>query len=130
MKSSSSLFLFIGVILGITIWSSEGRHYRHSSAELALTNEVLIDQADCGPQETPVFIHSGATSSGTYYERRMVIRRTWAQEAAANQMRVIFVIGVSRGSPTEEAKLKAESDKYNDMMQFGFKVLCFNNFCC
>lgn len=118
---SPSIFLFIGVIFGIAIWSSEGRHYRHSSAELALTNEVLIDQADCN-QETPIFIHSGATSSGTYYERRMVIRRTWAREAAANQMRVIFIIGESRGSASEEAKLKAESNKYNDMLQFGFKV--------
>lgn len=123
MKSPS---LFIGVIFGVAIWGGEGRHYRHSSAELALTNEVLIDQADCGPQETPIFIHSGST--GTYFERRMVIRRTWAQEAAANQMRIIFVIGVPRGSPTEEAKLKAESDKYNDIMQFGFQVLSFCQF--
>lgn len=55
-----------------------------------------------------------------------VIRRTWAQEATANQMRVIFVLGRPRGeSPTEQAKLKAEADKYNDIMQFGFEVQFF-----
>lgn len=127
---SPSLLLLIGALFVATVWGQTRRttrHYRHSSAELALTNEVLIDQADCGPEETAIFVHSAATSSGTYHERRMVIRRTWAQEATANQMRVIFVLGRPRSeSPTEQAKLKAEADKYNDIMQFGFEDSYYN----
>ena len=120
---SSLMMMMIPMMMIIILLSSttvlEARNYRHVPEELALTNQVVLNQRDCTPDETPIFIHTAAVNSGKYYERRMTIRRTWGREAAKYKMRLLFVIGVPRNLIIER-QLKAESDKYGDILQFNF----------
>lgn len=116
-SSSSQLATLVVVILAIT--EVYGRNFRHTSNELALTNQVVITQRDCRPDETPIFVHTAADTFGKYYERRMTIRRTWGREAGKYKMRVLFVFGVPRNLRYEQ-QLKAEADKYGDVLQFNF----------
>lgn len=114
-----SLFFLVTVISLVWIKQIDARHYQHSKAELALTNEILIDQPDCKAEMTPILVHTAAVSSGKYHDRRMAIRRTWAREAANYKMRVIFVIGQPRNA-AEQRFLNTEASKYEDLLQFAF----------
>lgn len=107
------------VLLACAVHPGTARNYRHTKEEQALTNQVVINQRDCAPDETPIFIHTAAVTSGKYFERRMTIRRTWGREASKYRMRLFFVIGVPRNLIFER-QLKAESDKYGDILQFNF----------
>ena len=119
------------------------RKFHHSSAELELTDHIeqqhflmkssafyqkMVD--DCLPDETPILIHSGASSDDhDYYNRRMIIRRTWAREAKDNKMKVLFIVGLPSGrrkgregqrSTQQQLSLQNEAQKYGDMLQFDF----------
>lgn len=80
------------VLLAYTVQPGTARNYRHTKDEQALTNQVVINQRDCAPEETPIFIHTAAVTSGKYFERRMTIRRTWGREASKYRMRLFFGI--------------------------------------
>lgn len=97
----------------------QSRNYAHSPSEMALTNQVVINQRDCDPNETPIFVHTAAATNGKYFQRRQVIRRTWAREATKYKMRVLFVMGVPRDLAIERS-LKAEADLNHDLLQFNF----------
>lgn len=102
------------------------RTYKHTLEEIAHANRPpVIDQRDCSDGETPIFIHTPAHTSGKYHNRRMTIRRTWAQEASQHQMRVIFVIAVP-SSPNEQQLIKQEAETYGDMLQFDFVENYYN----
>lgn len=103
----------------------ESRNYRHTAVELARTNQVVINNRNCAPDETPIFVHTAAQTSGKYFDRRMTIRRTWAREAAKYRMRVLFVIGVPPSLAKERA-IKAEARKYGDILQFNFLENYYN----
>ncbi|KAJ6220758.1 hypothetical protein RDWZM_006570 [Blomia tropicalis] len=118
MDSSNSWILFV-LFITVLHCQVDGRNYRHTKEELALTNQVVINQRDCLSTETPIFIHTAAVTSGKYFERRMTIRRTWGREAKKYKMRLLFVIGVPRNLILER-QLKAESDIYGDILQFNF----------
>ena len=107
------------LVLACTTQIVTARNYRHTKEEMALTNQVVINQRDCTPEETPIFIHTAAVTSGKYFERRQTIRRTWGREAGKYQMRLFFVIGVPRNLILER-QLKVESDTYGDILQFNF----------
>ena len=117
--SSLSLLLLILIQLSYKLSLIDCRNYEHSAAELSLTNQVVIQQRDCYPNETPIFVHTAASTSGKYFNRRQVIRRTWAREAYKYKMRILFVIGVPRDLSIERS-LKAEADKNHDILQFNF----------
>lgn len=92
---------------------------------MARTNQVVINSRNCAPDETPIFVHTAAQTSGKYYDRRMMIRRTWAREAPKYRMRVLFVIGVPP-SLAIERQIKNEARKYKDILQFNFLENYYN----
>lgn len=118
MKIMSALTKFL-LVLAVLVTAVKCRNYRHTTKEMSLTNQVVITQRDCRADETPIFVHTAAHTFGKYYDRRMTIRRTWAREASKYKMRVLFVIGVPKNL-IYERQLKAEADKYGDMLQFNF----------
>ena len=69
--------------------SCDGRNYRHVSAEMVTTNQLVINQTNCAKNETPIFVHTAAVTSGKYFDRRMTIRKTWGKEAKEAGMKVI-----------------------------------------
>src|SRR5699024_914773 len=91
----------------------------------------VIPQPGCTRNETPIFVHSVAATSGKYFDRRMTIRRTWGAEALAQdgedqgqRFRVIFVMGVpfslTGDANQTEAALRDEAAQFGDILQFRF----------
>lgn len=125
LQSFSHVVALTVIVLSNACTIIEARNYRHSAVELARTNQVVINNRNCAPDETPIFVHTAAHTSGKYFDRRMVIRRTWAREAAKYRMRVLFVIGVPTSLAKERA-IKAEANKYGDILQFNFLENYYN----
>ncbi|UXI18676.1 Fat-like cadherin-related tumor suppressor-like protein [Sarcoptes scabiei] len=122
--SITSMICFMFVSL-LSIHLAHSRNYEHSATELSLTNQVVINQRDCYPNETPIFVHTAAATNGKYFQRRQVIRRTWAREASKYNMRVLFVMGVPKDLSIERS-LKAEADLNHDLLQFNFVENYYN----
>ncbi|KAH9407371.1 hypothetical protein TYRP_012926 [Tyrophagus putrescentiae] len=93
-------------VISVNKWNKncDGRNYRHVSAEMVTTNQLVINQTNCAKNETPIFVHTAAVTSGKYFDRRMTIRKTWGKEAKEAGMKAI----------------RAEAKQYGDMLQFNF----------
>lgn len=116
-----SIFLVIMItevrsVLGLR----KGERYEHSREELELTKIVRIEQSACQKSENHIFVHSAARSSGKYYERRQTTRDTWVRDAINNNIRVTFVLAEPHDQQTQN-QIISESQKYKDILQFGFK---------
>ena len=92
--------------------------YEHSREELELIKELTIEQ-NCNDDSVHVFVHSAATSSGKYFERRQATRDTWAHKAVLNDMKVIFVLAQPRDDSTQ-TQIITESERFGDILQFNF----------
>jgi beta-1,3-galactosyltransferase 1 len=103
------------IVLGLRI---VGR-YEHSREELELTKIVRIEQS-CQDSEFQIFVHSAARTSGKYYDRRQTTRQTWVRDAIHNNMKVTFVLAEAQDEQTQN-QIITESEKYKDILQFGFK---------
>ncbi|CAG2169307.1 unnamed protein product [Oppiella nova] len=111
----------------------EGLPHEHSLSELLLTTaEPLIQPKDkCSHNWTQIFVHSAAKTSGKYYDRRTATRDTWASEALKHYMRVTFVLAYHKNPESIESQeiqrnITTESEKYGDILQFGFVDAYYN----
>lgn len=95
---------------------------------------LILDVPDkCGGTEKPmdIFLLLVIKSSSTSYERREVLRKTWAQERIYNGMwiRTIFMLGTN-GEGFEKERwnkvIAAEQKRYNDILQWDFMDTYFN----
>ncbi|MEQ2272479.1 hypothetical protein XENORESO_011967 [Xenotaenia resolanae] len=102
------------------------RHCRHFP--------MLLDIPDkCGGanESSDVFLLLVIKSSAVNYDRREVLRKTWAKERLSNGVwiRRIFISG-TMGTGYEKKKLnyllKLEQSKYNDILQWDFKDSFYN----
>ncbi|XP_056250537.1 N-acetyllactosaminide beta-1,3-N-acetylglucosaminyltransferase 3-like [Seriola aureovittata] len=90
---------------------------------------VLLDLPDkCGGAEesADIFLLLVIKTSPPNYDRREVLRKTWAEERLYNGVwiRRIFIAGTAGDSFEEErwnALLKAEHETYNDILQWDIK---------
>ncbi|KAJ0032573.1 hypothetical protein NQD34_002654 [Periophthalmus magnuspinnatus] len=102
------------------------RHCRHFPMLLDIPNK-------CGGPEksSDVFLLLVIKSSPGNYERREVLRKTWAKERQHNGLRIqrIFISGIS-GSGQEAQRLnrllQVEHKLYNDILQWDFTDSFFN----
>ncbi|CAG2175165.1 unnamed protein product, partial [Oppiella nova] len=101
--------------------------------ELLLTTaEPLIEpKHKCSHNWTQIFVHSAAKTSGKYYDRRTATRDTWASEALKHHMRVTFVLAYHKNPDSNESQeiqrnITTESEKYGDILQFGFVDAYYN----
>lgn len=102
------------------------RHCRHFP--------ILLDVPDkCGgaTNSTDVFLLLVIKSSPANFNRREVLRKTWAKEREHNGMliRRIFISGtMERGFEKERLNqiLKLEQSEYNDILQWDFQDSFFN----
>ncbi|XP_035033040.1 N-acetyllactosaminide beta-1,3-N-acetylglucosaminyltransferase 3-like [Hippoglossus stenolepis] len=102
------------------------RHCRHFP--------MLLDVPDkCGgaDESADVFLLLVIKSSPVNYERREVLRKTWAQERLHNgvQIRRLFISGVT-GSGFERERqnrlLELEQNEHNDILQWDFRDTFYN----
>ncbi|XP_021173257.2 N-acetyllactosaminide beta-1,3-N-acetylglucosaminyltransferase 3 [Fundulus heteroclitus] len=102
------------------------RHCRHFP--------MLLDIPDkCGGANgsSDVFLLLVIKSSAINYDRREVLRKTWAKERLSNGVwiRRIFISG-TMGTGHEKKRLnkllKLEQSKYNDILQWDFKDTFYN----
>ncbi|XP_028259181.1 N-acetyllactosaminide beta-1,3-N-acetylglucosaminyltransferase 3-like isoform X1 [Parambassis ranga] len=102
------------------------RHCRHFP--------MLLDLPDkCGGAENSaeVFLLLVIKSAPMNYERREVLRKTWAKERVHNRVwiRRIFITGTSGVGFEKDrlnAGLKLEQHEYNDILQWDFEESFFN----
>ncbi|XP_035031755.1 N-acetyllactosaminide beta-1,3-N-acetylglucosaminyltransferase 3 [Hippoglossus stenolepis] len=102
------------------------RHCRHFP--------MLLDVPDkCGgaDESADVFLLLVIKSSPMNYERREVLRKTWAQERLHNgvQIRRIFISGATGSGFERERKnrlLELEQNEYNDILQWDFRDTFYN----
>nr|XP_019953981.1 PREDICTED: N-acetyllactosaminide beta-1,3-N-acetylglucosaminyltransferase 3 isoform X1 [Paralichthys olivaceus]XP_019953982.1 PREDICTED: N-acetyllactosaminide beta-1,3-N-acetylglucosaminyltransferase 3 isoform X1 [Paralichthys olivaceus] len=102
------------------------RHCQHFS--------MILDIPDkCGgaDKSAEIFLLLVIKSSPMNYERREVLRKTWAKERSHNGMQVrrLFISGVT-GSHVEEERqnklLEMEQNEYNDILQWDFRDTFYN----
>ena len=92
----------------------------HSKDELNLTEVVEIDNNPCKTQNlVSVFIHSAGHSTGKYFDKRQSQRQTWVSDLKNLNISVYFVIALNKNQTINE-ELREESNKYGDILQFGF----------
>ncbi|KAM4726232.1 LOW QUALITY PROTEIN: N-acetyllactosaminide beta-1,3-N-acetylglucosaminyltransferase 3-like [Anableps anableps] len=102
------------------------RHCRHFPMLLDIPNK-------CGGANgsSDVFLLLVIKSSAVNYDRREVLRKTWAKERLSNGVwiRRIFISG-TMGTGYEKKRLnlllKLEQSKYNDILQWDFKDSFYN----
>uniref|UniRef100_A0A3Q0R4T1 Hexosyltransferase n=1 Tax=Amphilophus citrinellus TaxID=61819 RepID=A0A3Q0R4T1_AMPCI len=102
------------------------RHCRHFP--------ILLDLPDkCRGSDEPkdIFLLLVIKSFPIHYERREVLRKTWAKERSYKGMwiRRIFIIGTMTGGFEKERMnnlLKREQQEYNDILQWDFNDTFFN----
>lgn len=88
---STSILYFLILLFCSVEFTSAGwapRKFIHSREEIKLTGHVTIAQTRCAKNETPIFVHTAAHTSGKYFDRRMAIRKTWAREAKEANLKV------------------------------------------
>ncbi|XP_035981991.1 N-acetyllactosaminide beta-1,3-N-acetylglucosaminyltransferase 3-like [Fundulus heteroclitus] len=104
-------------------------YYRHCRSF-----PMILDLPDkCGGDDEPedVFLLLVIKSSPKNYERREVLRKTWAEERSykGKMIRRIFIIGTD-GSGFEKERLNRlvmlEHQHYSDVLQWDFKDSFFN----
>ena len=66
-------------------------------------------------QPISVYILSSVNS----YERRQLLRETWISDVIAFNISVYFAIALTNNQ-TDEQLIREESEKYGDLIQFGF----------
>uniref|UniRef100_A0AAV2K350 Hexosyltransferase n=1 Tax=Knipowitschia caucasica TaxID=637954 RepID=A0AAV2K350_KNICA len=102
------------------------RHCRHFP--------MILDIPDkCGGpgKSSDVFLFLVIKSLPGNYERREVLRKTWAQERKVNnlQIRRVFISGTSGGGEEKmrlNKLLRAENKLYSDILQWDFQDSFFN----
>lgn len=88
-----------------------------------------LDQCRINPNHSKKLTLLGLVMIGAdYFERRQLIRDTWANKQLMNDetdFRVIFCIGLSKNTTSNEL-IKQEAKKYNDILQEDFTDNYFN----
>ena len=109
------------IVISVVISGSDGRLFAHTKGELELTKKVVIDGQPCNDIHLSVslFILSAARSQGKYYEKRVAVRDTWAQDMKNYGISHYFVVALNRNQ-TINTELRREADTYGDILQFGF----------
>jgi hypothetical protein len=100
------------------------RKFKHSAEEIELTKVVKIDQ-NCSESDITIFIHSAATTSGNYFDKRQATRKTWVSDAIKLNITVFFVIAEPKDE-TMQKELESEALQYKDMIQFNFRDDYYN----
>ncbi|CAF0917999.1 unnamed protein product [Didymodactylos carnosus] len=77
------------------------------------------EYAVCGVNSSNVYLFVYVHSGPTNYQRRVVIRETWATRAIFPDIRLVFMIGKTLDETTEKA-IKYENELYNDIVQEDF----------
>nr|ACD54727.1 beta-1,3-galactosyltransferase 1-like protein [Adineta vaga] len=97
-------------------------------SQMLLAKEVILEPTslfsctnDSSNIGYPVYIivKTVGQSSGDYFRRRMFTRLTWAQEARAHDIPVIYAIGRSNDKKMQK-ELEEEHRTYGDILQFNF----------
>ena len=92
------------------------KNFTKTKYELELTKIVTIMPRDCKHfQPISVYILSSVNS----YERRQLLRETWISDVIAFNISVYFAIALTNNQ-TDEQLIREESEKYGDLIQFGF----------
>ncbi|CAF1228158.1 unnamed protein product [Rotaria sordida] len=73
----------------------------------------------CNTNNTPVYILVYVHSGPTNYQRRIVIRETWATQTLFSDLRLIFMIGKTLDDNIMKA-IKYENEIYQDIVQEDF----------
>ncbi|XP_054156773.1 lactosylceramide 1,3-N-acetyl-beta-D-glucosaminyltransferase-like [Oppia nitens] len=112
------------VVLVIVIISSDqslcDRQYIHSNDEIELSKVVVIDPKHCNTRhDMVVVIHSTGQSTGKYFDIRQELRSGWVGVMKSRNIGVWFAIALNNNQTVNE-ELVIESNKYNDIIQFGF----------
>lgn len=90
-----------------------------NNQKLELIGDITIGQNDCDNGSVIVFVHSAATTSGKYFERRQATRETWAQMAVHHRIKVLFVLALPREQLTQQ-QIITEAQQFGDILQFAF----------
>ena len=100
---------------------STDRQYVNSKEQLELTKQApILTVDDCNRDgQVAIFIHSSGNTSDLYYNRRQVIRRTWAQDLIQYNISMYFVLALNPDQTVNE-QLRIESETYQDIIQFPF----------
>ncbi|UJR18816.1 hypothetical protein I4U23_021943 [Adineta vaga] len=103
-------------------------------SQMLLAKEVILEPTslfsctnDSSNIGYPVYIivKTVGQSSGDYFRRRMFTRLTWAQEARAHDIPVIYAIGRSNDKKMQK-ELEEEHRTYGDILQFNFIDAYYN----
>ena len=97
------------------------RQYANSKEHLKLTKlSTILTASDCNrDSKVAIFIHSSGDTSGLYYNRRQVIRRTWAKDLIHYNISMYFVLALNANQTVNE-QLRDEWQTYRDIIQFPF----------
>ncbi|XP_054166012.1 beta-1,3-galactosyltransferase 1-like [Oppia nitens] len=104
------------------------RNYIHTKRELELTKNIILEpkHRQCFYNHPIViFIHSSGQSTGKYYEKRQVLRKTWVSDVKRYNISVYFVIALNTND-TVNRDLMKESQEYSDIIQFPFHESYYN----
>ncbi|XP_054156769.1 beta-1,3-galactosyltransferase 5-like [Oppia nitens] len=115
---------FVSLVVVVVIISSDqslcDRQYVHNNQEIELTKVVVIDPKHCNTsQDIVVLILSAGQSTGKYFDFRQELRSGWVGVMKSRNIGVWFALGLNNNQTVNE-ELLIESNKYNDIIQFGF----------
>ncbi|XP_054156772.1 beta-1,3-galactosyltransferase 5-like [Oppia nitens] len=117
------MFVSLVVMLVIVIISDQSlcdRQYVHNNQEIELTKVVVIDPKHCNTShDIVVLILSAGQSTGKYFNYRQELRSGWVGVMKSRNIGVWFAIALNNNQTVNE-ELLIESNKYNDIIQFGF----------
>ena len=95
------------------------RQYTNSKEHLELTKKApILTAGDCNRDgQVAIFIHSSGNTSGLYYNRRQVIRRTWAQDLIQYNISMYFVLALNANQTVNEQLRDRVTDipRYNSV---------------
>ncbi|XP_054156771.1 beta-1,3-galactosyltransferase 1-like [Oppia nitens] len=117
----SMIWMFVVVISGLSMILCSKRQYVHNNQEIELTKVVIIDPKHCNTRhDMVVVIHSTSQSTGKYFNYRQELRSGWVGVLKSRNIGVWFALALNTDNQTVNEELMIESNKYNDIIQFGF----------
>ncbi|XP_054156991.1 beta-1,3-galactosyltransferase 1-like [Oppia nitens] len=125
MISSINFLLIIDVLVVVMVVMSgqslcAKRPYVNNNHELELTKKVIINPKHCKTShDMVVIIHSAGQSTGKYFDVRQELRSGWVGAVKRHNISVWFALALNKNQTVNE-ELMIESNKYNDIIQFGF----------
>ena len=100
----------------------ENRRFIKNKDELELTKIVKIMPRKCNENQTiSVYIESKTNS----FERRQLLRGNWISDFRSRNISVYFAIALTFNQ-NEQKLIEKESEKYGDLIQFGFIESYYN----